>query len=102
MQLSDVASLVKLLDKSSLTEISFKAGVATYLEVADANSALTSAEVGAISERLQTSLAALRLLRSARRYFQSDRAQLVAAHVPVDGAHLERLLRHRGIIIAAR
>ncbi|HZI02840.1 MAG TPA: TolC family protein [Archangium sp.] len=47
-----------------LTEISFKAGVATYLEVADANSALTGAEVGAISERLQTSLAALRLLRS--------------------------------------
>jgi outer membrane protein TolC len=48
-----------------LTEISFKAGVATYLEVADANSALTNAEVGAISERLQTSLAALRLLRAA-------------------------------------
>jgi outer membrane protein TolC len=48
-----------------LTEISFKAGVATYLEVADANAALTSAEVGAISERLQTSLAALRLLRAA-------------------------------------
>ncbi|HEX8823422.1 MAG TPA: TolC family protein [Archangium sp.] len=48
-----------------LTEISFKAGVATYLEVADANAALTNAEVGAISERLQTSLAALRLLRAA-------------------------------------
>lgn len=48
-----------------LTEISFKAGVATYLEVADANNALTGAEVGAISERLQTSLAALRLLRAA-------------------------------------
>jgi outer membrane protein TolC len=48
-----------------LTEISFKAGVATYLEVADANAALTGAEVGAINERLQTSLAALRLLRAA-------------------------------------
>ncbi|MFY0577663.1 TolC family protein [Cystobacter fuscus] len=48
-----------------LTEISFKAGVATYLEVADANSALTNAEVSAISERLQTSLAALRLQRAA-------------------------------------
>ena len=48
-----------------LTEISFKAGVATYLEVADANAALTGTEVGAINERLQTSLAALRLLRSA-------------------------------------
>ncbi|HEX8433470.1 TolC family protein [Archangium sp.] len=48
-----------------LTEISFKAGVATYLEVADANAALTNAEVGAISERLQASLSALRLLRAA-------------------------------------
>jgi outer membrane protein TolC len=48
-----------------LTEIAFKAGVATYLEVADANAALTGAEVGAINERLQTSLAALRLLRAA-------------------------------------
>ncbi len=47
-----------------LTEISFKAGVGTYLEVADANSALTNAEVSAINERLQTSLAALRLQRA--------------------------------------
>jgi outer membrane protein TolC len=58
-------ALVLSRETSRLTEISFKAGVATYLEVADANSALTSAEVGAISERLQTSLAALRLLRAA-------------------------------------
>lgn len=55
-----------------LTEISFKAGVATYLEVADANSALTNAEVGAIAERLQTSLAALRLLRSAGLFTAND------------------------------
>ncbi len=47
-----------------LTEISFKAGVATYLEVADANAALTGAEVGFISERLNAALSALRLLRS--------------------------------------
>ncbi|MBM7115892.1 TolC family protein [Archangium primigenium] len=47
-----------------LTEISFKAGVGTYLEVADSNAALTTAEVSAISERLQTSLAALRLQRA--------------------------------------
>ena len=47
-----------------LTEISFKAGVGTYLEVADANAALTSAEVGSINERLNTSLAALRLQRA--------------------------------------
>ncbi|MBN1207651.1 MAG: TolC family protein [Myxococcaceae bacterium] len=47
-----------------LTDISFKAGVATYLEVADANTALTSAEVGLVAERLQASLAALRLLKA--------------------------------------
>ncbi len=48
-----------------LTDISFKAGVATYLEVADANTALTAAEVGLVAERLQASLAALRLLKAA-------------------------------------
>ncbi len=47
-----------------LTDISFRAGVATYLEVADANTALTSAEVGDVAERLQASLAALRLLKA--------------------------------------
>ena len=55
-----------------LTEISFKAGVATYLEVADANNALTGAEVGAISERLQTSVSALRLLRAAGLFMAED------------------------------
>ena len=55
-----------------LTEISFKAGVATYLEVADANNALTGAEVGAISERLQTSMSALRLLRAAGLFMAED------------------------------
>lgn len=48
-----------------LTDISFRAGVATYLEVADANTALTSAEVGFVAERLSASLAALRLLKAA-------------------------------------
>ncbi|WP_244238033.1 hypothetical protein [Corallococcus terminator] len=38
--------------------------MATYLEVADANAALTGAEVGYISERLNAALSALRLLRS--------------------------------------
>jgi outer membrane protein TolC len=47
-----------------LTEVSFRAGHATYLEVTDANSALTSAEVGLVAERLQASLAALRLLKA--------------------------------------
>jgi outer membrane protein TolC len=51
-------------ESNRLTDVSFKAGVATYLEVADANTALTSAEVGFVSERLQASLASLRLLKS--------------------------------------
>jgi outer membrane protein TolC len=51
-------------ESNRLTDVSFKAGVATYLEVADANTALTNAEVGFVSERLQASLAALRLLNS--------------------------------------
>ncbi|MCP3168367.1 TolC family protein [Myxococcus qinghaiensis] len=51
-------------ESQRLTDVSFKAGVATYLEVADANTALTSAEIGLVSERLQASVAALRLLRS--------------------------------------
>ncbi|MBJ6760001.1 TolC family protein [Myxococcaceae bacterium JPH2] len=51
-------------ESSRLTDVSFKAGVATYLEVADSNTALTGAEVGFVSERLQASLAALRLLKA--------------------------------------
>ena len=51
-------------ESARLTDISFRAGVATYLEVADTNTALTSAEVGFVAERLQASLAALRLLKS--------------------------------------
>jgi outer membrane protein TolC len=47
-----------------LTEANFRAGMATYLEVTDSNSALTSAEVGFVAERLQASLAALRLLKA--------------------------------------
>lgn len=52
-------------ESARLTDISFRAGVATYLEVADANTSLTSAEVGFVAERLQAALAALRLLKSA-------------------------------------
>ncbi|QSQ22918.1 TolC family protein [Pyxidicoccus parkwayensis] len=51
-------------ESQRLTDVSFKAGVATYLEVADANTALTNAEIGFVNERLQSALAALRLLRS--------------------------------------
>ncbi|MDY7227490.1 TolC family protein [Hyalangium rubrum] len=51
-------------ESQRLTDISFKEGMATYLEVADANAALTAAEVGDVAERLQASLAALRLLKA--------------------------------------
>ena len=59
-------------ESQRLTDISFKAGVATYLEVADANAALTGAEVGFVAERLQTSVAALRLLRAAGMLFNDE------------------------------
>jgi outer membrane protein TolC len=59
-------------ESQRLIDISFKAGVATYLEVADANAALTGAEVGFVSERLQTSMAALRLLRAAGLLFNEE------------------------------
>lgn len=55
-----------------LTDLSFKEGASTYLEVTDANASLTSAEVNAISERLQTSLAALRLQRAAGLFATQD------------------------------
>ncbi|HEX8701597.1 MAG TPA: TolC family protein [Myxococcaceae bacterium] len=51
-------------ESQRLMDISFREGVATYLEVADVNTALTAAEVGDVAERLQASLAALRLLKA--------------------------------------
>lgn len=51
-----------------LTELSFRAGVATYLEVTDANASLTRAVVEEVRQRLQVDLASLRLLRAAGRF----------------------------------
>lgn len=51
-----------------LTELSFRAGVATYLEVTDANASLTTAVVQEVRQRLQVDLAALRLLRAVGRF----------------------------------
>jgi len=59
-------------ESQRLIDISFKSGVATYLEVTDANAALTGAEVGFVAERLQTSVAALRLLRAAGMLFNEE------------------------------
>lgn len=55
-----------------LTEASFRAGMATYLEVTDSNSALTTAEVDVVAERLQASLAALRLLKAVGAFGAED------------------------------
>lgn len=55
-------------ESRKLVGVNYEAGGATYLEVTDANSALLNAEVGAVSEALNESLAALRLLKAAGRF----------------------------------
>jgi outer membrane protein TolC len=55
-----------------LTELSFRAGVATYLEVTDANASLTRAVVEEVRQRLQVDLASLRLLRAAGRFARHE------------------------------
>jgi outer membrane protein TolC len=48
-----------------LADVNFRAGAATYLEVADAATQLTSAEVQLISDSINADLAAIRLLKVA-------------------------------------
>ncbi|MBN1960757.1 MAG: TolC family protein [Deltaproteobacteria bacterium] len=48
-----------------LVEVNYKSGVATQLDVTDATTQLTTAELGAIGERLNAQLATLRLLKAA-------------------------------------
>lgn len=55
-------------ENQRLVDASFKAGAATYLEVADANAALFAAETGAVGETLNASLAALRVLKAAGQF----------------------------------
>lgn len=55
-------------ENMDLVNVSYRAGTATYLEVADASGALASAEIGAISENLNAALAALRLLKVAGQF----------------------------------
>jgi outer membrane protein TolC len=52
-------------ESQRVVEVSFKAGQASSLEATDANEALTTAELGAVNERLAADLSALRLLRAA-------------------------------------
>jgi outer membrane protein TolC len=50
-------------ESQRLVEVSFRAGAATYLEVADANAQLLTAELASLSEEMKSRLAALRLLK---------------------------------------
>jgi outer membrane protein TolC len=59
-------------ESQRLVDVNFRAGVATYLEVADANTALLAAETGFVGETLNASLAALRVLKAAGRFAEQD------------------------------
>ncbi len=52
-------------ENASLVRASFDAGAASYLDVVDANAALTGAELSAISEELSAQLATLKLAKAA-------------------------------------
>lgn len=57
---------VKLARESAqIVNASYEAGAATYLEIVDANAALTQAELNAISEELNTQLAVLKVAHAA-------------------------------------
>jgi outer membrane protein TolC len=51
-------------ETQKLTEVNFRAGAATYLEVSDANTELAEAELAVITETLSADLAGLQLLQT--------------------------------------
>jgi outer membrane protein TolC len=55
-------------ENQRLVEVNYKAGAATYLEVADANNQLLSAEISNVTEDVKARLAALALLKAAGRF----------------------------------
>jgi outer membrane protein TolC len=55
-------------ENMELVNVSYKAGVATYLEVSDASFALLGAELNAVAEGLNANLAVVRLLRAAGQF----------------------------------
>jgi len=59
-------------ENQDLVEVSFKNGAATPVEVADANAALLGAEIGAVGEHIQSSIAALRLLTAVGQFPPAD------------------------------
>lgn len=52
-------------ENMTLVNVSYESGAATYLEVTDANAALLGAEINFVAEGLNSSLAALKVLKSA-------------------------------------
>jgi outer membrane protein TolC len=52
-------------ESRQLVEVSFQAGVATYVEVSDATTALTGAEMSRLAETLNAQLAVLKLAKAA-------------------------------------
>ena len=55
-------------ENQRLVDVNFRAGAATYVEVADANAALANAETGFVGETINASIAALRVLRTVGRF----------------------------------
>lgn len=52
-------------ENASIVDVNFKAGAATYLEVADSNTALRQAELGALVNELNLALAEIRVAKAA-------------------------------------
>jgi len=63
LKAEDSARLAR--ESAALAELQFKAGMATYIEASDANTVLTQAEIGLLTERLNEQLAALQLRKAA-------------------------------------
>lgn len=55
-------------ETSAIVETNYREGAATYLEVADANASLLSAEIALVSETLNANLASLRVLKAAGQF----------------------------------
>ncbi len=55
-------------ENMGLVNVSYESGAATYLEVTDANAALLGAEINAVAEGLNASLAGLKVLKAAGQF----------------------------------
>lgn len=62
-------------ESATIVNAAYEAGAATYLEIVDANAALTQAELNAISEELNAQLAVLKVSRAAGLFDPTGNAQ---------------------------